>query len=918
MSKDAEAMELPKAYDAASVEAGIYARWLAADVFAPDGNGSRADPARRPFVIIQPPPNITGALHLGHAQRTTVEDAMIRHARMTGRPTLYLPGKDHASIAAQYVLDKIIAVEGESRQSLGRERYLERMRAFTAETRPLMTAQLERVGASLDWGRERFTMDDGSALAVRTAFKRLFDDGLAYRAEALVNWCPTCRTSISDLETIATPETGTLWTVRYHLVDAAGQSDPAAWISVATTRPETILGDTAVAVHPEDERYRSLVGRTARIPFVERDVPIIADDVVERAFGTGAVKITPAHDFDDLETGKRHGLAQITVLDDEARVNEAGGPYAGLDRYEARQRIVADLEALGDLEGARPHEMVVGRCQRSNDVVEPRLKTQWFIRTGPLAAKAMAAVREGRVDILPARFEKVFFHWLENIRDWNVSRQLWWGHRIPAWTCPDGHVSVSDRIAGPEACGTCGRPAAELTQDPDIFDTWFSSGLWPFSALGWPERTDDLARYYPGTVMETGYDIIFFWVARMMMLGEWLTGVAPFETVYLSGLVKDPHGQKMSKTKGTGVDPLMTIAEIGADALRFALVHGIAPGADVKLGPAKLEGARNFSNKLWNAARFVLGARPPEVPLGAPAALPTSTDLGPAERWILGRCAATIEAVSKAHDAYQLGDVTRLLYDAVWNEYCDWYLELAKASLADPATTPAARAATWQTLAWVLERYVRLLHPVMPFITESIWARLPHEADDADLLIVADWPSSDRERALADPATEAAVELLLGLVRAVRNARVEAGLDATRTLEADLVLPDPAVRAAYDELAEPFGRLARLKPVRSHAGLETLPASAAAALVVISPAGEARLSRGSADRDRERTRLERELADAERRLAAADARSADPAFATRAPAAVVEAARLRRAELAAQAATLAARLAEVSGPETRA
>ncbi len=639
------------------------------------------------------------------------------------------------------MLDRILAAEGESRQSLGRERYLERMRAFMAETRPFMTGQLERVGASLDWSRERFTMDDGSALAVRTAFKRLFDDGLAYRTEALVSWCPTCRTSISDLETIATPETGTLWTIRYHLVDEAGRPDPAAWISVATTRPETILGDTAVAVHPEDERYRHLIGRTVRIPFVDRDVRIIADDVVERAFGTGAVKITPAHDLDDFETGRRHGLASITVLDDEARINEAGGRYAGLDRYEARQRIVADLEALGDLEGSRPHEMVVGRCQRSDDVVEPRLKTQWFIRVAPLAAKALASVREGRVRILPARFEKVFFHWLENIRDWNVSRQLWWGHRIPAWYCPDGHVTVSDLPDGPPACQACGRPSAELVQDPDIFDTWFSSGLWPFSTLGWPERTPDLERYYPGTVMETAYEILFFWVARMMMLGEWLLGEPPFGTVWLGGIVRDPYGAKMSKTKGNVEDPLATIDEMGADALRFALVHGLAPGADVRMSRAKLEGARNFGNKLWNAARFVLGARPIEVHETAPLTLPDAADLGPAERWILDRCAATIEAASRAHDAYQMGEVTRLLHEAIWSEYCDWYLELAKASLSDPAATPAARAATWRTLAWVLERYVRLLHPIMPFITEAIWARLPHEPGDPDLLIVADWPA---------------------------------------------------------------------------------------------------------------------------------------------------------------------------------
>jgi valyl-tRNA synthetase len=908
---DEQARELQKAYDAASVEAGIYARWLDADVFAPDGAGSRADQAKPPFVIIQPPPNVTGVLHLGHAQRTAVEDAMTRYARMTGRPALYLPGKDHSGIAAQYVLDRILAVEGESRQTLGRERYLERMQAFMEETRPFMTGQLERVGASLDWGRERFTMDEGSALAVRTAFKRLFDDGLAYRTEALVSWCPTCRTSISDLETIATPETGTLWTIRYHLVDEAGHPDAAAWISVATTRPETILGDTAVAVHPEDERYRHLIGRTVRIPFVDRDVRIIADDVVERAFGTGAVKITPAHDLDDFETGRRHGLAAITVLDDEAHINEVGGRYAGLDRYEARQRIVADLEAMGDLEGSRSHEMVVGRCQRSDDVVEPRLKTQWFIRVAPMAAKALASVREGRVRILPARFEKVFFHWLENIRDWNVSRQLWWGHRIPAWYCPDGHVTVSDLPGGPPACQACGRPSADLVQDPDIFDTWFSSGLWPFSTLGWPERTPDLERYYPGTVMETAYEILFFWVARMMMLGEWLLGEPPFETVWLGGIVRDPYGAKMSKTKGNVEDPLATIDEMGADALRFALVHGLAPGADVRMSRAKLEGARNFGNKLWNAARFVLGARPAEVPEGAPLTLPETADLGPAERWILGRCATTIEAASRAHDAYQMGEVTRLLHEAIWSEYCDWYLELAKASLSDPAATPTARAATWRTLAWVLERYVRLLHPIMPFSTEAIWARLPHEPGDPDLLIVADWPHGGRELALSDAATGTAVEVLLDLVRAIRNAKAEAGIEAGTALEADLVLPDPAVRVTFAALAEPVGRLARLRPVRVHAEIDTLSPSARRGLAVIASAGEAWLSRAAADLGRERARLERELADVRRLLTAADARLADEAFTNRAPAPVVDGARRRRHELAEQAATLGNRIADL-------
>ena len=516
---------MPTAYDPGAIEDRVYAAWVAADVFAPDGRGSRADPAAEPFVVIQPPPNITGSLHLGHAQRTTVEDIMIRHARMTGRPALWLPGLDHASIAAQVVLDRILAREGESRESLGRERYLERMREFVDRTRPVMLGQQRRVGASLDWGRLRYTMDGGSAKAVRHAFARLYREGLAYRAEALVNWCPGDRTSVSDLEVVVAPEQGTLWTVRYHLLDETGEPRPAETISVATTRPETILGDTAVAVHPDDERYRALVGRSVRIPFVERDVPIIADAVVDPAFGTGAVKITPAHDQEDYETGKRHGLPMVTVLDADARVNEHGGPYAGLDRFVAREAIVRDLQARGDLEGARPHELLLGRCQRSNDVIEPLLRTQWFIRTAPLAEKALAATRTGHTTLLPPRFEKVWEHWLTNIRDWNVSRQLWWGHRIPAWYCPDDHVTVSEAEEGPASCAVCGRPATALVQDPDIFDTWFSSGLWPFSTLGWPDDTPDLRRYYPGTVMETAYDIIFFWVARMMMLGLQLTDV---------------------------------------------------------------------------------------------------------------------------------------------------------------------------------------------------------------------------------------------------------------------------------------------------------------------------------------------------------------------------------------------------------
>ncbi|MDQ3127362.1 MAG: valine--tRNA ligase, partial [Chloroflexota bacterium] len=763
---------LAKAYRPSDVEGPIAERWLAADVFAPDGAGSRAGPDAESFTIIQPPPNITGSLHLGHGQRAAVEDLMTRHARMTGKAALFLPGLDHASIAAQFVLDGIIAKEGESRQSLGRERYLERMQEFVTATREVMLGQQRRLGVSVDWGRLRYTMDEGSAKAVRVAFKTLVDRDLAYRTEALVNWCPGCRTSVSDLEVVATPETGTLWSIRYHLIDeTSGAPLPGATVTVATTRPETILGDTAVAVHPDDDRYRALVGSRVRIPFVERDVPIIADEVVERGFGTGAVKITPAHDRDDHATGLRHGLAMPTILDDAAAIAGTGTAYDGLDRYAARAAILADLAARGDVAVEEAHEMVVGRCQRSNDVVEPRLKTQWFVRTEPLAAKALAATREGRTRIVPDHFEKTWEHWLTTIRDWNVSRQLWWGHRIPAWYCPDGHVTVSAEPDGPAACEACARPAADLHQDPDIFDTWFSSGLWPFSTLGWPDDTADLRRFHPTSVMETGYDIIFFWVARMMMLGIELTGVEPFHTVTLSGLIRDPQGQKMSKTKGNVVDPLAVMEEAGADALRFALIHGASAGQDQRFGPQKLELARNFANKLWNAARFVLGARPTEVLADAPRVAPDEALLSPTESWIRSRAAATTAGVDRGLAEYQFGEVTRALYDGIWSEFCDWGIELAKVRLADPDAPAEQRAATWWTLVEALDRYLRLLHPVMPFLTEAIWAELPHSAGDPELVIVAPWPLP----AARDAAAEDGVGAVIELIRGIRNARSEAG-----------------------------------------------------------------------------------------------------------------------------------------------
>jgi valyl-tRNA synthetase len=903
-----ETRGLPKAYVPADFEAGIYERWLAADVFAPDGKGSRADQSKPPFVIIQPPPNITGSLHLGHAQRTAVEDLLIRHARMQGHPTLFLPGLDHASIAAQYVLDKIIATEGETRESLGRERYLERMWRFINETREVMLGQQRRLGASADWSRLRFTMDDGSAKAVRVAFERLYRDGLAYRTEALINWCPGCRTSVSDLETIPTPEIGTLWTLRYHLIDeATGEPSPSETISVATTRPETILGDTAVAVHPEDERYRALVGRRARIPFVERDVRILADEAVDRAFGTGAVKITPAHDQNDYELAKRHALPMITVLDDAAAVNDKGDGYAGLDRYEARARIVADLEARGDLLESKPHEMLIGRCQRSNDVIEPRLKTQWFVRTKPLAESSLAVTRSGETRIVPARFEAVWEHWLTNIRDWNVSRQLWWGHRIPAWYCPDGHITVSSAEGGPDSCEACGRPAAELIQDSDIFDTWFSSGLWPFSTLGWPDRTADLERYYPTSVMETGHDILFFWVARMMMLGLHLTDAAPFHTVYLSGLIRDERGQRMSKTKGNVVDPLEVMDEAGADALRFAVIHGATPGQDQRFGQQKLETGRNFANKLWNATRFVLGARPTSIPADARRQAPDAAALGPAERWIRSRAAATLEDVDKALAEYQLAEVTRALYDGIWSEYCDWGIELAKVRLTDSSLRDAARVATWWTLVEALDIYLRLLHPVMPYITEELWGVLPRADDDPELLIVAHWPESAHLAHLRDAGVERNVGQVLDLIRGIRNARAEARIPPAARLDAQLAAPGDA-NAIVDDLRPAIERLARVKATVLPADVASLGAEGM--LSVVAGRLEASLV-PLADpdtMDRDRDRLERELAQVEARLASVRARLADPSFKSRAPAAVVDGARRSESELAAQAASLREKL----------
>ncbi len=875
--------ELPPRYEPASVERAIYERWMRSGGFRPADEPAAGAPR---FVITQPPPNVTGALHTGHALVVTIEDTLIRYHRMRGDDTLWLPGADHASIGAQFVLDKIIAEEGETRASLGRERYLERMWQFMDETRPIIGEQHRRLGASLDWSRERFTMDEISARAVRTAFKRLWDAGLVYRGEALVTWCPRCLTTISDLENVHRDETGTIWTLRYHLEGSDGEPDPDAWISVATTRPETLLGDTAVAVHPDDERYRALVGRNAVLPFLARRLPIIADAAVDRGFGTGAVKITPAHDANDYELGKRHELAAITILDEEARINDKGGEFAGLDRYAARQEILERLRALGDLEGEAPHTMVVGHCERCGTVVEPRLSVQWFIRVQPLAERALASVNEGRTEIIPAHLKKVYVHWMENIHDWAVGRQLWWGHRIPAWFCPDGHVTVSDAEAEPDACAECGISRAELTQETDIFDTWFSSGLWPFSTLGWPEESPDFARFYPTTVMETGYDILFFWVARMMMLGLFCTDVEPFRIVYLHGLVQAAGGGKMSKTKGNVVDPLQVVDEVGADALRVSLVAGTSAGHDQRLTRAKIDGARNFTNKLWNVARFVLGAQPEAAQASGEPTL--------AERWIGSRVAGGVQRATAQLDAFDLAGYAATVHELAWSDYADWFVELAKLELRREGATAGERARVWGSLAVTLADLLRLLHPLMPFVTEEIWATLHAAAPDAtrgeDLLMMASWPAPGQ----GDETAESEMSDLMAAIRDIRNLRTEAGVPAGTWQALVLEPADQRQRDAIERGLGYLGPLARVRPI-TFGTSEQRPK-----LVAATPLGAAWFGVGTGELEAASERRVQQVEELQAAIDRVRGLLGNAAFVERAPESVVGRERARLAELQAQ------------------
>jgi valyl-tRNA synthetase len=777
---------LPKVYDFNATEQRLYQWWEESGFFKPSSDPQRPgfDPSRGTYVISIPPPNVTGELHLGHAMFVAMEDLMIRYNRMKGLSTLWVPGSDHAGIATQLQVEKALAREGLKREQLGREEFVARTWEWKKKYGGIITRQIRRLGASCDWDRERFTLDEGLSRAVREAFVRLYEKGLIYRGPRLINWSPGLKTAVSDLEVEYTEENGFLYFFKYVLAD-----NPAEFITVATTRPETILGDTAVAVHPEDERYKAFVGRKVLVPVLGRAIPVIADEYVDREFGSGALKITPGHDPNDYQIGQRHNLELISMLDESARVNQNGGPYQGLDRFECRKKIWEDMRAAGLVIKEQPYLMKVPRSQRGGEIVEPMVSTQWFVRIQPLADAALEAVRDGRIRIVPERFTKVYYNWLENIEDWCISRQLWWGHRVPVWYCADcGAMTVSRQ--DPSECSGC--HSRVITQDSDVLDTWFSSGLWPFSTLGWPEQTPDLKYFYPTAMMETGYDILFFWVARMIMLGLEFTGQAPFNTVYLHGLIRDEHGQKMSKTKGNVIDPLGLMDDLGTDALRFTLLVGSTPGNDMNLSAKKVEANRNFANKIWNAGRFVIGAL--EQAPAQPAA-PAQWTL--ADSWIWARMQSLIREVERLFGAYQYGEAGRQIYDFFWAEFADWYLEIAKLQLQEGGDRAHYTA---YTLAHVLDTCLRLLHPFTPFVTEELWSHLKRaclatsdhftpKGGWEKALICAHWPEAAEPEGWEDGKT-ADFTLLQDLVRAVRNLRSEKKVTPGKKIAATIVAGD--------------------------------------------------------------------------------------------------------------------------------
>ncbi len=872
---------LPKTYDFSATEERIYQWWESSGFFKPSNDPRKPghNPDIKPFVISIPPPNVTGELHLGHAMFVSMEDLMIRYQRMKGVPTLWVPGSDHAGIATQLQVEKTLAKEGISRDALGREEFVRRAWQWKEKYGGIITRQIRRLGASCDWDRERFTLDEGLSHSVREAFVRLYEKGQIYRGPRMINWSPGLRTAVSDLEVEYTQEQGTLYFFKYMLADGSGD-----YVPVATTRPETILGDTAVAVHPEDERYQRFVGKMVVVPMLGRQIPVIADEYVDRSFGTGGLKVTPGHDPNDYALGQRHNLEFISIMDEAARINQHGGQYAGMDRFECRKKLWADMDAAGLVLKTEPYMMSVPRSQRGGEPIEPMISTQWFVRIQSMADAALAAVQDGRIRIVPERFTKVYYNWLENIQDWCISRQLWWGHRIPVWYCAEcGKMTVTRQ--DPTACSHCG--SAKIEQDPDVLDTWFSSGLWPFSTLGWPEQTPDLKYFYPTSVLETGYDILFFWVTRMIMDGLEFTGEPPFHTVYLHGLIRDEHGQKMSKSKGNVVDPLIVMNEMGTDALRFTLLVGSTPGSDVNLSLKKVEANRNFANKIWNAGRFVLGSLE-DVP-SAPAHEPNWTL---ADSWIWARLQALVRDVERLFSNYQYGEAGRQIYDFFWGEFADWYVEIAKLQLNE-----GGDRAFWTayTLVRILDMSLRLLHPFTPFVTEELWGYLKQaclrkstafgpRSGWEEALIVARFPQPKALEDWEEPKS-ASFALIQEIVRGIRNLRAEKKVSPAKRI--------PAVLACGDALntlrsnAATIAHLAGLD-LAAFTLAEKLAEKPQPAVSFVVAGVEIYLPlAGMVDTSEERARLEKELGEINAQIARLETLLSS-SFAEKAPAPVVE------------------------------
>ena len=853
--------QLDKVYDPKQVEDKTYRFWQDGGYFHAEPN-----PDKKPYTIVIPPPNITGRLHMGHALDETLQDILIRWRRMQGYEALWLPGTDHASIATEAKIVEAMRQEGVTKEQLGREGFLERAWAWKREYGGHILDQLKKLGSSCDWQRERFTLDEGCSRAVREVFVRFFEQGLIYRGERIVNWCPHCLSTISDIEVEYEEKDGFFWHINYPIV---GTDDV---LEIATTRPETLLGDTAVAVHPDDERYKHLIGKMVLLPIVNKQIPIVADEYVEMDFGTGVVKITPAHDPNDFEVGLRHGLPIVNVMNDDATINENGGKYQGLTREECRRQIVKDLEDGGFLKAVEPYKHNVGSCYRCGSVIEPRVSKQWFVKMEPLAKPAIEAVRSGRTRFIPERFDKIYFNWMENIKDWCISRQLWWGHRIPAWYCTGcGEMIVSRET--PQTCPKCG--SHRLEQDPDTLDTWFSSALWPFSTLGWPDDTPELRYFYPTDTLVTGYDIIFFWVARMIFSGLAHMDEVPFKTVLIHGLVRDAQGRKMSKSLGNGIDPLEIIDRYGADALRFTLATGNSPGNDMRFSDEKVNASRNFANKIWNASRFILMNLSDDVEPGLPETLNIE------DKWVLSKYRTLVREVTDNLEKFELGLAVQKLYDFIWDILCDWYIELCKSRLqAGGETSEAAQ----RVLVYVMTGTLKLLHPFMPFITEEIWQALPH---DGESIMVAPWPQADA--ALDFSADESDFEMIMQVIRAIRARRGEMNVPPSKKTRLFIMT---AHKAVFEQGRPFFARLAFASDVELGDSFD-----ADGSVQVVTDAARVFIPMDElVDREKELARLGREKAACEKDIAALSSKLDNPGFVAKAPAQVVDGERAKLAK----------------------